>query len=123
MLLRSLCHASLTPFQESVSILPKAGQRKRRTEDWVRERLGGWRLYHVHDTSSSSPMRKTAKVDDNEFLRPDASNLAAFLYYLREKHEASYSLIQRTVRRVAPFFDDFRLKPLRLKPGDIKLEW
>jgi predicted ATPase len=90
---------------------------------WVRKRVGSWRLYHVHDTSSTSPMRKTAKVDDNEFLRPDGSNLAAFLYYLREKHETSYSLIQRTIQRVTPFFDDFRLKPLRLKPDDIKLEW
>ncbi|MBR9985703.1 MAG: AAA family ATPase, partial [Desulfosarcina sp.] len=30
--------------------------------DWVRHRLGRWRLYHVHDTSASSPMRKTAKL-------------------------------------------------------------
>jgi len=90
---------------------------------WVRTRLGGWRLYHLHDTSSSSPMRKTAKVDDNAFLRPDGSNLASFLYYLREKEETSYSLIRRTIQRVAPFFDDFRLEPLRLKPDDIKLEW
>jgi predicted ATPase len=90
---------------------------------WVRSRLGSWRLYHVHDTSSSSPMRKTAKVNDNDFLRPDGSNLAAFLYYLREKHEDSYSLIQRSVQRVAPFFDDFRLRPLKLSPEDIRLEW
>jgi predicted ATPase len=89
----------------------------------VRYHLGRWRIYHLNDTSSSSPMRKTAKVDDNDFLRPDGSNLAPFLYYLRERHGASYGLIQRTVQRVAPFFDDFRLKPLRLKPDDIKLEW
>jgi len=90
---------------------------------WVRMRMGGWRLYHLHDTSSSSPMRKTAKVDDNAYLRPDGSNLASFLHYLREKEETSYSLIRRTIQRVAPFFDDFRLKPLRLSPDDIKLEW
>jgi len=90
---------------------------------WMRTLVGGWRIYHVHDTSSTSPMRKTAKVDDNRFLRVDGSNLAAFLYYLREKHEPSYTLIRRTVQRVAPFFDDFRLEPLRLKPDDIKLEW
>jgi len=91
--------------------------------NWLRERLGGWRVYHLNDTSSSSPMRKTAKVDDNDFLRADGSNLAAFLYYLRERHEDSYRLIQQTVRRVAPFFDDFQLKPLKLKPDDVKLEW
>jgi predicted ATPase len=68
-------------------------------------------------------MRKTAKVDDNRFLRADGANLPAFLYLLREKHQASYDLIVRTVQRVTPFFDDFRLEPLRLKPDDIKLEW
>ena len=68
-------------------------------------------------------MRKTAKVDDNEFLRADGSNLASFLYFLREKHIDSYDLIKRAVQRVTPFFDDFRLEPLRLKPDDIKLEW
>jgi len=94
-----------------------------KTPAWVRLRLGGWRLYHLHDTSSSSPMRKTARVNDNDFLRPDGSNLSSFLYYLSEKHETSYSLIRRTIQRVAPFFDDFRLRPLRLKPDDITLEW
>ena len=92
-------------------------------EELIRMLVGGWRIYHLNDTSLSSPMRKTAKVDDNRFLRPDGSNLAAFLYYLHEREEASYSLIRRTVQRVAPFFDDFRLEPLRLKPDDIKLEW
>src|ERR1019366_3769281 len=87
----------------------------------VRDQLGGWRVYHVHN--SSSPMRKTAQVHDKDFLRPDGSNLAAFLYCLREQHEDAYSLIQRTIQRVAPFFDDFRLMPLGAKPDDIELEW
>ena len=89
----------------------------------VQEHLESWRVYHVHDTSSSSPMRKTARVDDNEFLRADGSNLAAFLYYLQKTNENRYGLIRRTVQQVAPFFDDFRLRPLRDKPDDIKLEW
>jgi predicted ATPase len=90
---------------------------------YVRQRLDSWRLYHVHDTSSSSPMKKTADVNDNRYLRPDGSNIAAFLYYLREKHETSYSLIRRTVQRVAPFFDDFQLEPQKLNPDKILLEW
>jgi len=68
-------------------------------------------------------MKKTAVVNDNRFLRSDGANLAAFLYYLKLKHETSYSLIRRTVQRVAPFFDDFLLEPLRLKPDTIRLEW
>src|ERR1039458_4293202 len=91
--------------------------------DWLRRHLEGWRIYHLHDTSASSPMRKTAKLDDNEFLRADGSNLAAFLYFLREKHIDSYGLIQRAVQRVTPFFDDFRLQPRGLNPDDIRLEW
>ncbi|MBZ5581394.1 MAG: AAA family ATPase [Acidobacteriia bacterium] len=119
------------PRPYSTSLMPRERRREagisnpslEGTASWVRDRLGGWRLYHVHDTSSSSPMRKTAKVDDNEFLRSDGSNLAAFLYYLHEAHQESYGLIRRTVQRVAPFFDDFRLRPLKLKRDDIKLEW
>lgn len=58
-------------------------------------------------------MKKMGDID-NRYLRPDGSNLAAFLYLLKLKHETSYSLIRRTVQRVAPFFDDFLLEPLRL---------
>lgn len=89
----------------------------------VGDHLRSWWLYHLNDTSSSSPIRKTARVDDNRFLRPDGSNLPAYLYFLRDGHPASYDLIVRTVQRIAPFFDDFLLEPLRLKPDDIKLEW
>src|SRR5258708_1468108 len=45
----------------------------------VRWHLDRWRLYHFHDTSASSPMKKTCPLNDNGYLRPDASNLAAFL--------------------------------------------
>ena len=68
-------------------------------------------------------MKKTGDVNDNRYLRPDGSNLAAFLYLLKLKHETSYSLIHRTVQLVAPFFDDFSLEPLRLNQDKIRLEW
>jgi predicted ATPase len=90
---------------------------------FVRDHLGSWRLYHFHDTSTSSPMKKTVDINDNRYLRPDGSNLAAFLYLLKLKHETSYSLIRRTVQRVAPFFDGFLLEPQRLNPDKIRLEW
>lgn len=68
-------------------------------------------------------MKKTADVNDNRYLRSDGSNLAAFLYYLRRKHESAYSLIRRTAQRAAPFFDDFLLEPQKLNPDKIRLEW
>lgn len=81
------------------------------------------RAFHLNDTSSSSPLRRTAKVDDNRFLRPDASNLPAFLFLLKQKFPDCYTLIRRTVQQVSPFFDDFQLEPLQLASDDIKLEW
>ncbi|MCY4611980.1 MAG: AAA family ATPase [Gammaproteobacteria bacterium] len=85
--------------------------------------LDSWRLYHFHDTSSTSPMKKRADLNDNRHLRPDASNLSSYLYYLREAHEDSYDLIRRTTRLVAPFFDDFLLEPLELDSDSLLLEW
>ena len=90
---------------------------------YVREHLLHWRVYHFHDTSASSPIKKTVALNDNRYLRHDGSNLAAFLYYLREKHGRSYDMIRRTVRLVAPFFDDFFLEPLALNEDTIRLEW
>ena len=63
------------------------------------------------------------KLNDNHHFRPDGSNLASFLYYLREKHDSSYGMIRRTVQLVAPFFDDFILEPLALNEDAIRLEW
>ena len=91
--------------------------------EYVRGHLSRWRLYQFHDTSAASPMRKTADLNDNRYLRPDGSNLAAFLFFLREKHRDSYELIRRTVRLAAPFFDDFLLAPSALNEDKIRLEW
>ena len=85
--------------------------------------VSSWRLYHFHDTSRSAPIKKTAALHDNRYLRADGSNLAAFLYLLREKHDDSYRFLRNTVRLVAPFFDDFVLEPLALNEDTIRLEW
>jgi predicted ATPase len=90
---------------------------------FVRSRLSRWHPYHVHDTSRASPMKKMCDVFDNELLRPDGSNLAAFLFFLQEKHPTEYALIRKTVQRVAPFFEDFRLNPSKLNEEKIRLEW
>ncbi|HUY33372.1 MAG TPA: AAA family ATPase [Pirellulales bacterium] len=115
------------PLGEGIARAGKEGgisaSKQPKIASYVRSHLDRWRLYHFHDTSSTSPMKKTADVDDNDYLRSDGSNLAAFLYYLGKKHESSYSLIRRTVRRVTPFFDDFSLEPQKLNPDKIRLEW
>ena len=89
----------------------------------VKRRLADCRLYHFHDTSTGSPLKKTAHVNDNRHLRHDGSNLAAFLHLLREEHEHAYRTIVATVRQVAPFFQDFALEPELEKPDTILLRW
>jgi predicted ATPase len=101
---------------------------KLRTDDDISARqvtrdLESYRIYHFHDTSGSAPMRGANDVDDNRFLRPQAENLAAFLYWLQEKQPAHMANIQGTIRQIAPFFDRFRLAPLKLNPSKIRLEW
>jgi predicted ATPase len=92
-------------------------------EIFVGKRLDRWRLYHFHDTSTTSPMKKTGDINDNHFFRPDGSNIASFLYFLLQKHPTSYELIRKTVQSVAPFFDNFSLEPQKLNPSKIQLEW
>jgi predicted ATPase len=89
----------------------------------VLERMQGWRVYHFHDTSASAKVKQTGDIGDNEALRPDASNLAAFLFLLRTKHPESYRRIVSTIRLVAPFFNDFRLRPSPFNEQKIQLEW
>ena len=91
--------------------------------DNVYNYLNQFCIYQFHDTSSTSPMKQTADLHDNRQLRPDGSNLSAFLYFLREKHKTSYDLIRKTVQKIAPFFDDFQLAPQRLNANKILLEW
>lgn len=93
-------------------------------EKYVYDAVSSWVVYHFHDTSLLAPMRRDQSARDFEQLRPEASNLAAFLLRLQEKHEANYSLIRDTVRLIAPFFDDFLLRPEnRAGEEKLRLEW
>lgn len=77
---------ALDPAAESQTLAPRGVEagisdpHSSGPASFVRGHLDSWRLYHFHDTSSTSPMKKTADVHDNRFLRPDGSNLAAFLF-------------------------------------------
>ncbi|HOD42363.1 MAG TPA: AAA family ATPase, partial [Candidatus Wallbacteria bacterium] len=82
-----------------------------------------WCAYHFHDTGENSKIKQLHPLNDNVYLRPDASNLAAYLNMLKEKHNNNYMQIVKTVRLVAPFFQDFFLRPSVANAGMIELEW
>jgi predicted ATPase len=83
--------------------------------------ISSWKIYHFHDTSKYAPVRRSEIVDDNEYLRFDAANLAPLLLYLKERENSSYRKIVDAIRLVAPFFDDFILKPG--KNEKVRLMW
>ncbi|HUB81126.1 MAG TPA: AAA family ATPase [Bryobacteraceae bacterium] len=85
--------------------------------------LSNWVVYHFHDTSLSAPVRRARPINDNEVFRPNAENLAPFLYRIQQTDPQTYSKIRDIVRLAAPFFDDFKLRPIPATPDLIQLEW
>lgn len=87
------------------------------------QQIDSWRIYHFNDTSQQSPIKRMLDINDNQFLRPDGSNLPAYLLLLKEKQPFEYSLIRDVTRTIAPFLDDFQLAPSRRNENKIRLEW
>ncbi len=90
---------------------------------YLKTYLESFKVYHFHDTSVNSKMKIPCKLSDNRILREDGSNLAAFLFYLKNKHEKNYKKIEAVIRSIAPFFEHFDLHPDRNKDNEIQLEW
>jgi len=82
-----------------------------------------WQVYHFHDTSRTAYKKQVGSIHDYAYLREDASNLAAFLYKLKLKHDKQYRAICMNVQKVAPFFGDFVLEPTLEDSSSIFLKW
>jgi len=101
----------------------KFKERKSGVWDHVVPAMRSWRVYHFHDTSVSARIKQIHSINDNEYLRDDARNLAAFLFRLKNHHHKHYQRIIKTIRLVAPFFGDFHLRPTIDNKEKIQLEW
>ncbi len=82
-----------------------------------------WRVFHFHDTSRNSKIKQEHNISNCESLMSDASNLAAFLYNLKENYEKSYKEIISTIRLIAPYFKDFVLSPQEGNKELVVLRW
>ncbi len=78
---------------------------------YIYEAISSLKIYHFHDTGKTARMRRFETMDDVDYLRFDAANIAPFLLDLRNNKTAAYTKIVDTVRLVTPFFDTFILKP------------
>jgi predicted ATPase len=80
--------------------------------NWCLKKLS---FFHFHDTSTGSLLRANAKIADGEYLRSDGSNLAAYLYALRqsddEDDQVAWRRIGALLQQVAPFVKELKPTP------------
>lgn len=90
--------------------------------NFIREYLDSLKKYHFHDTGKESPFNLTSNINQDTFmLYSDGRNLSALLYKIREERPKAYRRIVMTIQRIAPYFNDFFLKPDQ--DGNIRLFW
>jgi predicted ATPase len=77
-------------------------------------------VYQFHNTSETARIRQRWDINDSQFLKDDAANLAPFLLRLRDVQPRAYTHIVETIRLIAPFFGDFVLEPIS---GTVLLQW
>lgn len=94
---------------------------RRNVASYVYDAISSWKIYHFHDTSKVAPMRRFETIDDSDYLRFDAANIAPFLLDLKNSEKSTYNQIVDTIRLVTPFFDNFILKPN--KNEKVRLIW
>lgn len=92
-------------------------------ERFLKEYLFNLQVFHFHDTSNSSFLRKPCDIGDYRYLKQDGRNLPAFLYFLSQKEPKAYKRIVSTIKNVAPYIDNFILEPSGFNESEIELRW
>ncbi len=94
-----------------------------KVHDYVMNGMQNLQVYHFHDTSDTARVKGLSAMNDYEYLRHDASNLATYLMYLRDMYTDNFQQIENIIRLVAPFFGTFFLRPDIQNPEKTQLEW
>lgn len=89
----------------------------------LQDYISSLQVFHFHDTSSTSFLRRECDINDNRYLRQDGRNLPAFLYLLKIKHPKVFSRIEKTIKSIAPYIEKIILEPNRLNDKEIELRW
>ncbi len=92
-------------------------------DKYLKNDLSNIQIYHFHDTSATSLLRKECDVNDNNYLKTDGRNLPAFLYLLKKEHPLIFKRIEKTIKSVSPYIDQFILEPSKLNNKEIELRW
>jgi predicted ATPase len=96
--------------------------------DYTRKYMEECRVYHFHDTGATAGFKQASDGYSGDYLYSNASNIATFLYRLKNSKEISfiksYQAIVEAIKTVSPYFHDFFLEP-RGSEGEEKvlLKW
>ena len=84
-------------------------------------------FFHFHDTSMTSALRTHARAEDDQFLRSDGSNLAAFLARLErstdEADQKAWRRINLFVQRIAPSVKALAPTLVGNRDSSVRLDW
>ncbi len=84
-------------------------------------------FFHFHDTSMRSALRSHARAVDDQLLRSDGSNLAAFLLRLKrgetEADRVAWYRVENYVRRIAPSLKELCPTPTVEGGESVRLDW
>jgi len=85
--------------------------------------MTSFKVFHFHDTSKTAKIKQPCNINDNQHLREDGGNLAAYLFALQSTNSKDFKRLEMLIRSVAPYFERFDLKPDRINSDIIRLEW
>lgn len=101
-------------------LLTVSDDQGKKTQRTILQLMRGLGVFQFHDTSAESPLKRKSRIDSGRYLRGDGSNLAAFLFHMRNVAPLHHQRIVRTIRLIAPFFDDFAIED---DQGYALLQW
>ena len=84
------------------------------------------KIFRFYDTSDATYMRRSVYIENEKELYVDGSNLAPFLYTLKNtpEYKKYYDRIIKRIRMIMPQFADLSLEPTTIsKDPHISLNW
>ena len=94
-----------------------------KTHRFIKGFLDKTRVFHFHDTSTTSRMRNYSDTNDTRYLRAEGGNLAAVLLRLQREFPANYRRVVAGVNTVFSELKDFDLEPTGRNGPGILLRW
>lgn len=90
----------------------------------IYETIISWQIYRFFSTNPIINIKQANNSQNNKYLHTDGSNIASYLFNLKNTQPDIYNEIIDTIRVVIPYFNDFEFIPEELvKEKKINFFW